>query len=86
MAEVKSKSDLQITITITLSEVEARALHTITTYGTKNFLETFYEKLGRSYLEPYEKGIESLFFTLDRQIPEHIRKIDKARKAFYSKD
>ncbi|GAG09337.1 unnamed protein product, partial [marine sediment metagenome] len=42
--------------TLRLTEEEMRALDALTGYGFRPFLKVFYEKMGRHYLEPYEKG------------------------------
>ncbi len=77
--KVKSTSSLKVNFTISLTEIEARALKAITEYGSKPFLEMFYEKLGRSALEPYEDGIIDLFNTIGNELPEHLKKADHAR-------
>lgn len=82
MAEFKSGGMVNFTLWINLNESESRALEAITLYGSDKFLEFFYEKLGRSYLEPHEKGIRSLFATITDQLPPHLKKADKARAAF----
>jgi hypothetical protein len=79
--KVLSHSKLEGTITLTLSELEARALRGITLYGSEGFLKVFYDKLGKSTVQPYEKGIISLFETIRKELPQHLDKFDKARKA-----
>lgn len=80
MASFKSTSDFEVTLTLQLSESEARALHALTEYSTKSFLEYFYANLGRSCLEPNEKGLVSLFESVRKEIPFHLSKIDETRK------
>jgi DNA-directed RNA polymerase alpha subunit len=77
--KIKSTSSLEVNIILKLTETEARALKAITVYGAKPFLEVFYEKLGKSYLQPYEKGVISLFETIDQELPQHLKKADDAR-------
>ena len=55
----KPKLDFKINLELTIDE--AKALHAISLYESKKFLEFFYEKLGRHYLEPHEKGLVVLF-------------------------
>lgn len=73
---------MQFSITLELTEVEARALEAIVGYGTKSFLEVFYKSLGKHYLQPHEKGVEQLFATIKQELPSHLNKIDECRKVF----
>ncbi len=82
MAEFTSDSNVEFTITVKLSEAEARALHAITTYGSAAFMQSFFETLGHSYLKPHSKGVESLFSTVSKEIPKHLKQVDAARAAF----
>jgi hypothetical protein len=68
---------------LTLSEQEARALMVLFSYqgGPDGFLTTFYEKMGRHYLEPHEAGIRSLAKTLSEQLSPHLHTVDTARTA-----
>lgn len=84
-SKINSTSNFEVSITLKLTEVEARALGQLTVYGTPTFLKVFYEKLGKSYLQPHEKGIISLFETIRKELPQHIAKADKARKVYYEK-
>ena len=82
MNKIQSSGQLEAVFTITLSETEARALVEMTTYGHKPFLEGFYTKLGKSYMQPYEAGVISLFSTIKKELPQHIKRVDNARIAF----
>lgn len=77
-----SQSTMEFTVLMKLTEGEARALDALVSYGHKAFLEVFYEKLGRHYMQPYEKDLISLFDSIHSNIPKHLQKIDKARKVF----
>ena len=79
MSNIKSTSNLEFQITLTLTETEARALKALTGYGEKQFLECFYKGLGRHYLEPYSSGIKSLFSTIDIHLPRHLHKIKETK-------
>lgn len=61
MKKVHPSVKIEFEAHITLNEVEARALHALTVYGEKSFLNVFYEKLGTPYLKPHEEGLISLF-------------------------
>ena len=78
---IKSAGTITLEIVLKLSEIEARALDTISGYGDKAFLEVFYKHLGKHYLEPHEKGVQSLFDTIRKELPQHLRDVDTAREA-----
>jgi len=80
-AKIKAKLDLEIKITLELTLPEARALNEIVKYGSKAFLEGYYKQLGKSYLQPYEKGVVILFDTVKKNLPYKIYDADKVIKA-----
>jgi hypothetical protein len=63
---IKSKGTIEGTVMLILSETEARALNEITAFGHESFLNMFYNKLGKSCMEPHEKGVVSLFETIKK--------------------
>lgn len=81
MSEIKSVATLEVKVILILNEAEARAFDALVGYGHKEFLNAFYDKLGRAYMEPHEKGLISLFETVRQKLPHHLKKIDDARKA-----
>lgn len=70
-----AKAEIELTLD------EARALEAITTYGAKSFLEGYYKQLGKSYLQPHEKGVKSLFETIKQSLPYKIHDADNIIKA-----
>lgn len=84
-SKIKSNSNYSVEINLTLTESEARALSVLPSYGTKNFLDFFYIKLGRHYLEPHEKGLISLFETIKNELPKHLSKVDEVREIINTK-
>lgn len=70
--EVKSKLEFDIKFSLELTLNEAKALNEMVKYGSKAFLEGYYKHLGKSYLEPHEVGIHSLFDTVRQSLPEKI--------------
>lgn len=78
MAKVnlKTKLDYDIKINLELSLEEAKALNIITKYGSKSFLEGYYKQLGKSYLQPHEKGVVSLFETIKLNLPARLKQAD----------
>jgi hypothetical protein len=79
MEKVRSTSNVTIGVILSLTEQEARALHAITQYGSKEFIKTFYEHMGKSVLQPHEEGLISLFQTIRDELPRHINRADQAR-------
>ena len=79
-SKIKSFANIEFSVTIKLTESEARALYAMTTYGHKPFLQGFYTKLGKSYMKPHEEGVITLFETIERDIPIHLTKIDNILK------
>lgn len=75
------KARIKPVFTIQLSEQEARALEALIGYGIKPFLEVFYEKMGKAYLQPHEAGLRELFDTFG-DIASGLNRSDLAKKAF----
>ena len=75
--EIKSTLALDFQITLKLTLAEAKALKEITGYGHKPFLEGYYKQLGKSYLQPHEKGVISLFTTIKENLGNQIFKADQ---------
>ena len=69
-------------VTVQLTEDELRALEAIAGYGADPFLEMFYQKLGRSYIQKHENGLRTLFKMVTREAPTVIKRADAARAAF----
>jgi hypothetical protein len=80
--EVTSNSVMGFNVFMKLTESEARALDALVGYGFKETIKVFYEHLGTSYMKPHEKGLESLFDSVRKEIPRHLSRIDKTRKGF----
>lgn len=79
MAKLKPQIKIEYTVKMELTADEAAALVSLTGYGTQTFLKIFYEKLGKSYLQPYEKGLISLFETIKSELPEQLRFVKESR-------
>ena len=78
----------QVTVkaTLDLDEQQLGALDALAGYGTDAFLETFYVKMGRAYLQPYEKGLRSLFDTIKATCPKALQDVRKAREALFEQE
>ncbi len=82
MAKLSARPIIQTHLTISITEVEARAFDALVGYGTDAFLKVFYEKLGKAYLEPHEDGLRSLFKCFRKELPAILGRADRARKVF----
>lgn len=80
MAETTVTTQVEFKVTLQLTEAEANALEAIIGYGVKPFLQMFYEHMGKSYLQPYEKGAISLF-EQRQQISYQLYNIRQVKKA-----
>lgn len=60
MQVLRTTVRLETKIVLELNEDEARALDGIFGYNVDTFLEVFYERMGRAYVEPHEAGVRSL--------------------------
>lgn len=79
-ARINVETKAVIETTIVLTEVEVRALDALVGYGVNPFLEVFYKKLGKHYMEPYESGVRTLFKCVNEKIRPELHRIDKIRK------
>jgi hypothetical protein len=85
MAKIEGRATLQVSVIISLNEAEMGALDALAGYGVDTFLKVFYEQMGRSYLEPHEAGLRSLFESVrsgPAAIGNVLSRADKARKVF----
>jgi len=69
-----SNSVMEFNVFLRLTESEAEALNALVIYGHKNFLEVFYERLGKAYMQPFEN--------VKAQIPPHLNRIKKTKETF----
>lgn len=76
-----AQTKVEFTVNFELTDTEAKALMAIAGYGADEFLKVFYEKLGKSYLQPFEVGVKNLFHAIRETLPSEISKIDKAKEA-----
>lgn len=74
-----AKVQVGFSASLDLSESEMRALDALVGYGTQPFLDVFYEKMGRNYLEPHEAGLRALFSSVTDHVRRHLATIDDAR-------
>lgn len=82
MATIKNTSvTAELKVTLELTESEVRALDGMFGYNPDAFLKAFYEKMGRAYVEPHEKGVRSLHETIGKCMAGPIAAINTARQA-----
>lgn len=80
MGDMKIKTIVAFTAQCELTEGELRALDALVGYGFKAFLETFYTRMGKAYMEPYADDLKALFDKVETLRPQ-IHEINKARQA-----
>lgn len=81
MAKIKPSIKVSYSISLELTEVEARMLDAMACYGDDAFKNAFYEKLGKSYMQPFASGISSLFSAIREQVNPQLHEVDQSRKA-----
>lgn len=79
--QVDGRPEVKLEITIKITEVEARALEALGSYSVDTFVKHFYEFLGKTYMEPYEKGLRS-FLAGTSGLNTWLSRVDNARKEF----
>lgn len=78
--KMKPKIVIDFMADVTLSEQEILALDGILGYNVDTFLKVFYEKMGKSYVQPHESGVRSLHENLRKQLSPLVATITEARK------
>lgn len=71
---------LEFTTTITLTEGQIRALDAMVGYGDDAFMKAFYIKLGRHYMQPFEKDLRELFDNIRENVIPAKREVDDMRR------
>lgn len=82
MATITPKCKIDLNLSFTVNESEARALDALVGYGDDAFIEVFYEKLGKAYMRDHEQGLRLFFRSIREQMPSVLRRMDEAKKAF----
>ena len=80
MASIKPKVQIKYTVTVELTETEARMLEAMAGYGDEAFKNVFYEKIGKHYMQPFSEGIKSLFDVVRDQVKPQLYEVDQCRK------
>ncbi|MDO8610114.1 MAG: hypothetical protein Q7R95_06170 [bacterium] len=84
MALITQKPKVELELTFTINENEAKGLDALVGYGFDSFNTVFKEKLGSYYLEKSgaEEGLRNFFKTVRQFVPTYLEKLDEARKVF----
>lgn len=81
MVDISIETSVSITATLTLNEGQLRALDALAGYGDEAFLKAFYVKLGKHYMQPFERDLRELFALVRSDVGPAIKGIKEARKA-----
>lgn len=73
---------MELTVTMRITESEARALDAMAGYGENAFVNAFYENLGKAYMERHENGLRVFLRSVRGFIGPVLHRCDKARAAF----
>lgn len=79
MAQINGRIETKLYFHVELEESEARALKALAGYGDEAFVKTFYEKLGKAYLEPHIQGLKRLFAVVRTSVVPMLARVDDAR-------
>lgn len=82
MAKIVELPVVTVTAKFTVTEGELRALDALAGYGDNAFINTFYEKMGRTYLQPHELHLREFLKSIRDIAGPILSRADAARKAF----
>lgn len=71
---------VEVRVTFTITEDEARALDAIAGYGDSAFIDTFYKGCGKAYLQPYESGLRSFLKSIREVVSPALNEADSLRR------
>lgn len=78
---VQVQTKVEITATISFTEGQLRALDALAGYGDDAFFRAFYVKLGKHYMQPFERDMRELFAQVRGTVPTALRQVKEAREA-----
>jgi hypothetical protein len=73
--------NLSVEVILKLDEQQVKALDALAGYGFDAFIEVFYAKLGKHYMQPHAEGLRRLFATIKTDISPLVGEADWHRKA-----
>jgi hypothetical protein len=74
------QTKVEITATLELTEGQLRALDALVGYGDDAFFRAFYVKLGKHYMQPFERDMRDLFSQIRQNVPKALREIKEVRE------
>jgi hypothetical protein len=83
--KITSQHKVNFTVQFEVNESELRALGALAGYGDDMFIQAFYEKLGRDYMEAHEWGMRTFLTTLRKEAPALLGRLDTAREMLEGK-
>lgn len=82
MARVSlNNPEVEFTVTMTLSESQARALSVLASYSADSFVKYISEYIADSYMQKHGEGFRSLLDSIRHELPRLLEKVDDARQA-----
>lgn len=82
MAQIVELPIVTVSAKFTVTEGELRALDALAGYGDDAFINTFYEKMGKTYLQPHEKHLREFLKSIRDIASPILSRADNARKTF----
>lgn len=79
MAETCVKAVLDVKVTFTIDEEEARALDAVAGYGEDAFIKAFYKVLGKAYMSDHEHGLRRFLGSIRSVVNPALSLVDQAR-------
>ena len=85
MAEIIGRPNVDLRLTFSINESEARALDALAGYGDDAFVKAFYDNLGKAYMQDHEQGLRTFLRSIREMLPQWLSRLSDARKAFNGK-
>lgn len=76
----KSRPKVEVSVTFTVNEEEARALEALASYGEDSAVEAFYKFCGTHYMKPYEAGFRSFLSSIGACVSPALSEVDRLRE------
>lgn len=76
---IDGRPNVKLSVTLELTETEARALEALGGYGEDAFIEHFYEHLGKTYMADHVTALRS-FLSGTKKLKALLDRTDEARK------
>lgn len=83
MAKITGRATVEMTLSFTVTEPEARALDALAGYGDDAFIKHFYEKLGKAYMRDHEQGLRAFLKSIRSEVAPILSRATLAREAFH---